>query len=105
MDKIKAIDRLFMEADRLYKDGVNILILTDRGVDENHVAIPSLLAASAMSQHLVKTKKKTSATLILDSAERRIIHGRNDRRYLKWITVRRRLLLYLAEIPVFIRLP
>lgn len=35
----KAIDRLFLEADRAYKDGVNVLILSDRGVDENHVAI------------------------------------------------------------------
>ena len=70
----KAIDRLFVEADRLYRDGVNILILTDRGVDENHVAIPSLLAVSAMSQHLVRTKKKTSVALILESAEPRCVH-------------------------------
>ncbi len=39
----KAIERLFVEADRAYKEGVNVLILSDRGVDENHVAIPSLL--------------------------------------------------------------
>ena len=70
----KAIDRLFVEADRLYREGVNILILTDRGVDENHVAIPSLLAVSAMSQHLVRTKKKTSVALILESAEPRCVH-------------------------------
>ena len=70
----KAIDRLFVEADRLYRGGVNILILTDRGVDENHVAIPSLLAVSAMSQHLVRTKKKTSVALILESAEPRCVH-------------------------------
>ncbi|MDD6072180.1 MAG: glutamate synthase large subunit, partial [Clostridiales bacterium] len=70
----KAIDRLFVEADRLYRDGVNILILTDRGVDENHVAIPSLLAVSAMSQHLVRTRKKTSVALILESAEPRAVH-------------------------------
>ena len=35
----KAVDRLFIEADRAYRDGANILILSDRGVDENHVAI------------------------------------------------------------------
>lgn len=39
----RAIDRLFVEADRAYRDGVNVLILSDRGVDENHVAIPSCL--------------------------------------------------------------
>ena len=40
----KAVDRLFIEADRAYRDGANILILSDRGVDDYHVAIPSLLA-------------------------------------------------------------
>ena len=42
------------------RTGANILILSDRGVDENHVAIPSLLAVAAMQQHLVTTKKRTS---------------------------------------------
>lgn len=40
----RAIDRLYVEVDRAYRDGANIIILSDRGVDENHVAIPSLLA-------------------------------------------------------------
>ncbi len=70
----KAIDRLYLEADRAYKDGVNIIILSDRGVDENHVAIPSLLAVAAMQQHLVKTKKRTSVAMILESAEPRSVH-------------------------------
>lgn len=70
----KAIDHLFVEADRAYKDGANILILSDRGVDENHVAIPSLLAVSAMQQHLVRTKKRTSVAMILESAEPREVH-------------------------------
>ncbi len=70
----KAIERLFVEADRLFRDGANIMIMTDRGVDENHVAIPSLLAVSALSQHLVRTKKKTSVALILESAEPRAVH-------------------------------
>ncbi len=70
----KAIDRLYLEADRAYKDGANILILSDRGVDENHVAIPALLAVSAMQQHLVTTKKRTSLSMILESAEPREVH-------------------------------
>ena len=70
----KAVDRLFVEADRLYRDGVNILILSDRGVDENRVPIPSLLAVSAMQQHLVNTKKRTSVAMILESAEPRQVH-------------------------------
>ncbi len=70
----RAIERLFVEADRAYRDGVNIMILTDRGVDENHVAIPSLLAVSALNQYLVRTKKRTSVALILESGEPREIH-------------------------------
>ena len=70
----RAIERLFVEADRVYREGANILILSDRGVDENHVAIPSLLAVSALNQHLVKTKKRTSVALILESGEPRDVH-------------------------------
>ncbi|RKI42260.1 glutamate synthase large subunit [bacterium D16-51] len=70
----KALDHLCLEADRAYKDGVNILILSDRGVDENHVAIPSLLAVAAMQQHLVTTKKRTSVAMIIETAEPREVH-------------------------------
>ncbi len=70
----KAIEHLFVEADRAYRDGANILILSDRGVDENHVAIPSLLAVSALQQHLVKTKKRTAVAMILESGEPREVH-------------------------------
>lgn len=70
----KAIKRLFIEADKAYNDGANILILSDRGVDENHLAIPSLLAVSALHQHLVATKKRTSLAMILESGEPREVH-------------------------------
>ena len=70
----KAIDRLFLEVDRAHRDGVNIIILSDRDIDENHVPIPSLLAVSALQQHLVKTKKRTSMALILESGEPREVH-------------------------------
>ncbi|MBQ3583452.1 MAG: glutamate synthase large subunit, partial [Lachnospiraceae bacterium] len=70
----KAIEHLFVEADRAHRDGANILILSDRGVDENHVAIPSLLAVSALHQHLVITKKRTSLAIILESGEPREVH-------------------------------
>jgi glutamate synthase (NADPH/NADH) large chain len=53
----KAVDRLYIEADRAYRDGANIIILSDRGVDENHVAIPSLLAVAALQQYLVNKKE------------------------------------------------
>ena len=69
-----ALDRLFVNVDRAYKNGANILILSDRGVDENHVAIPSLLAVSALEQYLVRTKKRTALSMILESAEPRDVH-------------------------------
>lgn len=69
-----AIEHLFVEADRAHRDGANILILSDRGVDENHVAIPSLLAVSALHQYLVNTKKRTSVAIILESGEPREVH-------------------------------
>ncbi len=70
----KALDHLFVNCDRAYKNGANILILSDRGVDENHVAIPSLLAVSAIEQYLIRTKKRTSISIILESAEPRDVH-------------------------------
>ena len=71
---VNALDRLFVNVDRAYKAGANILILSDRGVDENHVAIPSLLAVSALEQYLVRTKKRTAVSMILESAEPRDVH-------------------------------
>ena len=73
-DLEKAIDRLFVDVDRAYRDGANILILSDREIDEYHVAIPSLLAVGAVSKYLVRTRKRTAMALILESGEPRKIH-------------------------------
>ncbi len=70
----KAIDYLFIEVDRAILDGANVLILSDRGVDEYHVPIPSLLALSGLQQHLVRTKKRTSVAIILETGEPREVH-------------------------------
>ena len=70
----KAINRLFIEADKAVNNGANILILSDRGVDENRLAIPSLLAVSALHQHLVVTKRRTSLSIVLESGEPREVH-------------------------------
>lgn len=70
----EALDNLFIECDKAYRNGANILILSDKGVDEGHMAIPSLLAVSALEQHLVKTKKKTDISIILESGEPRDVH-------------------------------
>ncbi|MCI2106778.1 MAG: glutamate synthase large subunit [Intestinimonas sp.] len=70
----RALDHLYVAVDRAYRNGANIIILSDRGVDENHVAIPSLLAVSAIEQYLVRTKKRTAVSIILESAEPRDVH-------------------------------
>ena len=70
----KAIEQVFVEVDKAHKDGANIIILSDRGVDEYHVQIPSLLAVSAVHQYLVKTKNRTTLSLVLESGEPRSVH-------------------------------
>lgn len=69
-----ALDQLFIECDRAYRKGCSILILSDQGVDESHMAIPSLLAVSALEQHLVRTKKKTAMSIVLESGEPKTVH-------------------------------
>ena len=70
----KSLEQLNINVDRAYNKGYNIIILSDRGVDENHEPIPSLLAVSSVEQHLVRTKKRTAVSLILESAEPRDVH-------------------------------
>ena len=70
----RVLSHLFVEVDKAYRQGASILILSDRGVDENHVAIPSLLAVSAVHKHLVETRKCTAMSLILESGEPREVH-------------------------------
>ncbi len=69
-----ALEQLFVSVDRAYRDGANIIILSDRDIDEYHIAIPSLLAVSAVSKYLVRTKKRTAIDLIIESAEPRETH-------------------------------
>ena len=70
----RVLEHLFVAVDKAYREGTNILVLSDRGVDENHVAIPSLLAVAAVHKHLVQTKKCTAMSLILESGEPREVH-------------------------------
>ena len=70
----KAIEQLCISCDRAYREGAGILVLSDRGIDENHVAIPSLLAVSAVEQHMVVTKKCTRLSLVVESGEPRTVH-------------------------------
>ena len=68
------MDYLFVQVDKAINEGANILILSDRGVDEFHVAIPSLLAVSGVQQHLVRTKKRTAVGIIIETGEPKAVH-------------------------------
>ena len=69
-----ALDTFFDACGRACSEGVNILILSDRGVDEDHLAIPSLLAVSALEQYLIRIKKRTKVSVLLESGEPRDVH-------------------------------
>ena len=69
-----ALENLFKQIDSAYDEGYNIIVLSDRGVDEKHAAIPSLLAVSAVEQYLIRTKKRTKISILLESAEVRNVH-------------------------------
>ena len=68
------MDELFINVDREYHSGANIIIISDRGVNENHIAIPSLLAVSGIEQYLIRTKKRTAVSIVLESADVHDVH-------------------------------
>jgi glutamate synthase (ferredoxin) len=70
----KALEKVFNDADNAYYNGSSILVLSDRGVDAFHLPIPSLLVISALNQHLVRTKKRSSMAIILESSEPFEVH-------------------------------
>lgn len=75
LDGLKAaLDELCQQAEELAKTDANILVLSDRGVDKDHAAIPALLAASAVHNHLIVKKLRTDLGLILESGEPREVH-------------------------------
>ena len=69
-----ALENLFKQIESSYSEGYNIIILSDRGLDENRAAIPAILAVSAVEQYLIRTKKRTSISVLLESAEVRDVH-------------------------------
>ena len=71
----KAIESLRKDAAKAVDDGVSILILSDRGVNKDQAAIPSLLAASAAHHHLIRTGKRTKCGIVVESGEpREVMH-------------------------------
>ncbi len=65
----EALDKLCKDAERSVDDGYNYIILSDREVDETHVAIPSLLAVSAVHHYLISVGKRVQTALIVESGE------------------------------------
>ncbi|MBE7501924.1 MAG: glutamate synthase large subunit [Verrucomicrobiales bacterium] len=70
----KAMDALYAKADRALEEGVNILILSDRGIDTENAPIPALLVVSGLHHHLIHTGKRTRVGLVLESGEPREVH-------------------------------
>ena len=69
-----AMDALCAAADQAIKDGKNIFILSDRGVDAKNAAIPALLAISGLHHHLIREGTRTKVSLVLESGEPREVH-------------------------------
>ena len=70
----RKMDSLCAAADRAIADGVNLLILSDRGADRDHVPIPALLAVAGVHHHLIREGTRTRVSLILESGEPREVH-------------------------------
>ena len=70
----EAVDRLCREAAKAVAEGYPILILSDRGVDAEHAAIPSLLATAAVHHHLIREGTRMKVGLVVESGEPREVH-------------------------------
>ncbi len=70
----EAVEGLYAQADRAHEENAAILILTDRGADSEHLAIPSLLAVSALRSYLVRTRMNTAMSMIVETAEACEVH-------------------------------
>ncbi|MCC3358145.1 glutamate synthase large subunit [Bacillus sp. REN16] len=70
----EAIDEMIQMVDKEVEAGSNILVLSDRHVNEQHAAIPSLLAVSAVHHHLIQTGNRNKVSLLVESGEPREVH-------------------------------
>ncbi|MBI1977407.1 MAG: glutamate synthase large subunit [Candidatus Omnitrophica bacterium] len=70
----EALDKMFEAASAAIKKSVNIIVLSDRGVDKDHASIPALLAVSGLHHHLIREGTRTKVGLVLESGEPREVH-------------------------------
>ena len=72
----EALATLCKQAEESVNEGVNYIVLSDRDVDADHAAIPSLLAVSAVHHHLISVGKRVQTALIVESGEiREVMHA------------------------------
>ncbi|MBI1724729.1 MAG: glutamate synthase large subunit [Candidatus Tectomicrobia bacterium] len=69
-----ALDELFRQADRAIEGGHNILIISDRGVNQEMAPIPALLATAGVHHHLVRSGTRTKVGLVLETGQARQVH-------------------------------
>ncbi len=69
-----ALERLFERAEQVVDTGYNILVLSDRSIDADNVAIPSLLATAGVHHHLIRRGLRTEVGLVVETGEARRVH-------------------------------
>ncbi len=69
-----ALDDLCAQAEKAVRDGINIIILSDRNAGSDRIPIPSLLACSAVHHHLIREGLRTSVGIVVESGEPREVH-------------------------------
>jgi glutamate synthase (NADPH/NADH) large chain len=70
----KALENICKEAEKAVDEGINYIVLSDRGIDDQHAPIPSLLTTAAVHHHLINAKKRMQVGLVLETAEPREVH-------------------------------
>ena len=71
---LKTIDRVCAESESAIDDNYSFIVLSDKNLNEQNLAISSLIACSSVSQHLVKNEKRTKTALIVETGEAREVH-------------------------------
>src|SRR3989441_1406583 len=69
-----ALEQLFASADRAIQESVNILVMSDRGIDASHAPIPAMLAVAGLHHHLIRHGTRTRAGIVVASGEPREVH-------------------------------
>src|SRR5207342_3253653 len=69
-----ALARLFAKASDMVRQGYNIIILSDRGLCADRIAIPALLATAGVHHYLIREGLRTSAGLVVETGEARQVH-------------------------------